>query len=158
AKGNKGGRRPTKYNPEFCEQAQKLVQLGLTDQQIADFFEVHETTLNDWKHQHEEFSLGMKLGSELAADMVERSLFRMAMGFERVTEKTTASGKKVVIKEYFPPQVGAASKFLACKRKDVWAERQSHTHQHQADVGSWLRVQLKEMSERSRQRRLERAK
>ena len=104
------------------------------------------------------FSAALKLGSELAADMVERSLFRMAMGFERVTEKRTASGKKLVIKEYFPPQVGAASKFLACKRRHVWAEKNVTELQHTIDIDAGLRAALAEMSERGRRERIERAK
>jgi len=151
AKGNKGGGRPTKYKPEFCEQAQKLVMLGLTDQQIADVFGVGERTLNDWKHGHVEFSAALKLGSELAADMVERSLFRMAMGYEKRVQKSTQSGKVVELIEYFPPQVGAASKFLACKRKDVWAEKNVGGVQHQLSIDEGLRAMLQEMGERSRQ-------
>jgi transposase-like protein len=76
AKGNKGGGRKTKYDPKFCELVERMVMRGMTDAEIAEIIGVHESTLNDWKHEHEEFSRAMKLGDDIATDMVERSLFR----------------------------------------------------------------------------------
>ncbi|MBL3206262.1 terminase, partial [Klebsiella pneumoniae] len=40
--------RPSKYKPEFAEQAKKLAVLGATDAQMADFFEVSVSTINLW--------------------------------------------------------------------------------------------------------------
>lgn len=37
--------RPSKYRPELCEQGEKLCRLGATDKDLADFFEVNETTI-----------------------------------------------------------------------------------------------------------------
>jgi hypothetical protein len=41
--------RPTKYQPEFAEQAYKLCLLGATDPEMADFFEVCVATVQNWK-------------------------------------------------------------------------------------------------------------
>ena len=35
--------RPSSYKPEFARQAAKLAELGATDQEVADFFEVDRT-------------------------------------------------------------------------------------------------------------------
>ena len=41
------GGRPTKFKPEFVEQARKLAQLGATDREVADFFDLMPTE-DDW--------------------------------------------------------------------------------------------------------------
>jgi len=41
--------RPTKYLSEYNEQVEKLCKLGATDKQLADFFNVTEKTINNWK-------------------------------------------------------------------------------------------------------------
>jgi hypothetical protein len=53
---------------------------------------------------------------------VEASLFKRAYGFEHEVEKATASGKKVKIKEYFPPDVGALRLWLQNRMPEVYRE------------------------------------
>lgn len=48
--------RPTDYRPEYAEHARKLCLLGATDKDLADWFEVVESTVNLWKLAHPEFS------------------------------------------------------------------------------------------------------
>jgi len=45
---NKVGR-PTDYKEDFNEQAYKLCLLGAIDKDLADFFDIAESTLNEWK-------------------------------------------------------------------------------------------------------------
>jgi hypothetical protein len=47
--------RPTLYKPEYAEKVRKVCLLGGTDAQIADFFGVDESTINNWKIAHPEF-------------------------------------------------------------------------------------------------------
>lgn len=47
--------RPSKYKAEFAIQAEKLCKLGATDEELADFFEVSTTTIDNWKLAHESF-------------------------------------------------------------------------------------------------------
>jgi hypothetical protein len=49
------GGRPNKFKPEYIEQARKLCQLGHTDPELAEFFEVHLQTINNWKAKYSEF-------------------------------------------------------------------------------------------------------
>jgi hypothetical protein len=53
---------------------------------------------------------------------VEASLFKRANGFEHEVEKATASGKKVKIKEYFPPDVGGLRLWLQNRMPEVYRE------------------------------------
>jgi hypothetical protein len=75
--------RPTKFKPEFVAQAEKLCQLGATDQDIADFFEVDLRTIYRWKASHEDFCHALRSGKEVADERVERSLYQKAVGYEQ---------------------------------------------------------------------------
>ena len=76
----KGGR-PSSYKPEFVEQARKVCELGATDAELADFFEVTVRTIHRWKHTQPEFAAALKIGKESADDRVERSLYHRACGY-----------------------------------------------------------------------------
>ena len=43
------GGRPSSFKSEFVEQARKLCQLGATDEDLADFFQVAIRTIANWK-------------------------------------------------------------------------------------------------------------
>jgi len=51
---NKRGR-PTDYREEYCEQAYKLALLGLTDVEMAWFYDISIETLAAWAWEHEAF-------------------------------------------------------------------------------------------------------
>jgi len=78
--------RPTKYQPAYAEQGRKLALLGLTDNEMADFFGVSEQTVNNWKRAHPEFFESIKAGKIGADVAVADSLFRAAVGGGTVTE------------------------------------------------------------------------
>ena len=54
--GLPGPGRQSLYDPSMNEQARKLALLGLTDGEIAEFFGVDESTINNWKISHPAFS------------------------------------------------------------------------------------------------------
>ncbi|TRB81349.1 helix-turn-helix domain-containing protein, partial [Mannheimia haemolytica] len=73
---------PTKYKPEYVTQVEKLCLLGATDKDIADFFEVAESTINNWKIEYPEFLESIKKGKLLADANVANSLYKRALGYE----------------------------------------------------------------------------
>src|SRR5690348_14981726 len=75
--------RPSSYDPDYARQAAKLAELGATDQEVADFFEVDVRTIYRWKHDHDEFCQALKTGKTVADDRVERSLYQRAIGYEQ---------------------------------------------------------------------------
>jgi hypothetical protein len=64
---------------------------------------------------------------------VEASLFKRANGFEREVDKATASGKKVTLKEYFPPDVAAQRLWLQNRMPEVYREKVEQKHTLSAD-------------------------
>ncbi len=79
AKGNKGGARPTAYRKEYSEKARKISLLGATDKDLANILGVCETTINQWKISHKEFSKALKDGKGIADAEVASSLYQKAL-------------------------------------------------------------------------------
>lgn len=123
--------RPTKFKPEYIEQARKLAQLGATDREAADFFGVTESTLYLWKHTHPEFSEALKVGKAAADDRVEQSLYRRAVGYTQ--DDTHFSSYEGVVTatpyvKHHAPDTTAAIFWLKNRRPAEWREvsRQEH--------------------------------
>lgn len=123
--------RPSKYKPEFIEQAAKLCALGATDIEIADFFGVDARTLYRWKGEHEEFCQSLKVSKEIADDRVERSLFARANGYEHSEVDIRVILGKVVqtpIRKFYPPDTTACIFWLKNRRSDVWRDKTETEH------------------------------
>lgn len=123
--------RPTKYKPEYAEQAYKLCLLGATDKELADFFDVNEDSVHEWKKVHKDFSESIKRGKDTADANVADRLYQRAMGFEHDSEeiKTISIGKgfssieRVPVRKVYPPDTVAAIYWLKNRQKDKWRDR-----------------------------------
>jgi len=115
--------RPTKYETSYNEQAYKLCLLGFTDKELADFFEVHVDTINEWKVQYEEFSVSVKRGKAIADAEVATSFHKRAVGYT-YEEETYEGGEltKTVVKE-MAPDAGAALNWLKNRQRDKWSDK-----------------------------------
>lgn len=120
--------RPSKYKPEFAEQALKLCRLGATDKELADFFEVSESTLNLWKQEHVAFSESLKGGKAAADAEVADKLFKRATGYEHAAVKIVAdanTGMEHVVHytKRYPPDTTAGIFWLKNRRPDLWRDQ-----------------------------------
>ncbi len=70
--------RPSRYKKEYDEQARKLCLLGATDKELADFFNVTETTINNWKNAHKSFIESIRAGKTVADMEIVNSLYKSA--------------------------------------------------------------------------------
>lgn len=119
--------RPSKYKPEFAIQAEKLCRLGATDKAIADFFEVNEDTINEWKKKHTDFSESLKRGKIQADAEVADKLFQRATGYSHPDVDIKVIGgkiKKTKLIKHYPPDTTAAIFWLKNRAKDIWREKQ----------------------------------
>lgn len=130
--------RPTEYRPEYCTQVEKLCKLGATDKEIADFFEVTEQTINNWKSEHDEFFESIKKGKIIADANVADRLYQRAMGYTHDAVKIFPSGGEaedkegnkvkgpliVPYQEHYPPDTVAAIFWLKNRQKDKWRDKQ----------------------------------
>jgi transcriptional regulator with XRE-family HTH domain len=118
--------RPSKYKDEFPEQARKLCLLGATDKDLARFFGVTESTLNEWKRGHPDLSESLKAGKELADAVVAESLFHRAKGYSHKAVKIMVVDKVVVHEEYtehYPPDPTSMIFWLKNRRPDLWRDK-----------------------------------
>jgi hypothetical protein len=123
----KPGGRPPLFRPEFVEQVRKLCQLGATDIDIADFFDVDVRTIYRWKTTDQDFCQAMVIGKEHADHRVERSFYTRACGYEYNSVKTVRSTKNGVTvtetTEHIPGDVTAQMKWLSNRRPNKWREK-----------------------------------
>ena len=120
--------RPTDYKPEYNEQAYKLSLLGHTDKDLAVFFEVAESTINNWKLDYPEFLESIKNGKENADAKVAESLYRRATGQVKVTEETESEKGLYVTTKELPPDTTAAIFWLKNRQRQNWTDTSKHEH------------------------------
>lgn len=119
--------RPTKYKDEYAQQAEKLCKLGATDAELADFFEVAESTINLWKLEHSKFSESIRSGKVLADALVAESLFKRATGYShedvdiKMYEGSIIETKLI---KHYPPDSTAMIFWLKNRRPGQWRDKQ----------------------------------
>lgn len=131
--------RPTEYKEEYVEQAAKLCALGATDDEMADFFGIHRSTLYRWKLDHPDFCDAIKSAKEIADERVERSLYQKATGYDFTEEQAIKvkleqhkeEVEVVEVRRHSPADTTAAIFWLKNRRKDEW--RDKHEHQIAGD-------------------------
>lgn len=138
--------RPSEYKVEFNEQAYKLSLLGHTDKDLAVFFEVTETTINNWKIEHPDFFESIKNGKENADAKVAESLYRRATGQVKVTEETESEKGLYVTTKELPPDTTAAIFWLKNRQRKTWTD--TTKHEHSGEDGAPIGVVFKNMDER----------
>lgn len=125
------GGRPSKYTEECSVQARKLCELGATDKDLADFFEVSLPTIWRWQSAHAEFCSALKVGKASADDRVERSLYHRANGYSFHALKIfqdKGTPVKVPYVEHLPPDTTACIFWLKNRRPDLWRDVTKHEH------------------------------
>jgi hypothetical protein len=126
------GGRPSKYKPEYAEQAYKYCLLGATDKDLSDFFEVDEATVNRWKKDYPEFCKSLKAGKDQADAIIAQKLFHRAKGYRHVDTKfATFEGQITDSQEYmrhYPPDTTAAIFWLKNRQPQKWRDRQEVEH------------------------------
>jgi hypothetical protein len=135
--------RPSKYRPEFAQQAKKLCMLniGATDKHLAEFFGVSESTINLWKKQQPEFSESVKGGKMVADAEIAATLYQRAAGFyynevtfEKIDSKTVLENtdentlatdpyKKKIVTKYVVPDTGAIMSWLKNRQPELWRDK-----------------------------------
>lgn len=132
-----GEGRPTKYDPANNQWVEKLCKLGATDEALAEFLNVNQDTINEWKKVYPEFSESLKRGKEFADANVAERLYQRAMGFEHDSEeiKVVSDGnnagssiERVPIRKIYPPDTTAAIFWLKNRRPKEWRDKQEMDH------------------------------
>jgi len=117
--------RPTKYKKEYNVQAAKLCKLGATDVQLADFFDVAESTIHKWKLEHTSFSESLKAGKVFSDDKVEAALYDRAIGYhyDEIKEEHSEDGMKRTVTTKRIQDNTAAIFWLKNRRPEQWRDK-----------------------------------
>lgn len=103
--------RPTKYKEEYNDQVYKLALLGYTDADFATFFDVTETTINNWKLDRKNgFIESLKKGRDQADSKVAESLYKRATGYDK-------DGK------HYPAETVAIIYWLKNRQRSRWKDK-----------------------------------
>jgi len=140
---NKEVGRPSAYKEVYNEQSYKLCLLGATDKNLADFFEVCEATINNWKIQYPEFLESIRKGKQLADMEVANSLYNTTQ--DRIVieqtpfklkEVTYKEGKRIEIEKIeivevekvIPADFRSQQFWLKNRKSDSWRDKQDIDH------------------------------
>ena len=127
-KEKKPNGRPTKYKKEYDQKAYDLCLLGATDVQIANFFDIQESTLNLWKHKHPSFMESLKSGKMIADADVAKSLYQRATGYvckeDKVLSHEGMHTDTVEVEKHYPPDATSMIFWLKNRQPKLWREKQ----------------------------------
>lgn len=115
------------YDPEFAEQARKLCLLGANVKELADFFNVHPVSIDNWRQRHPAFAQALKDGREMADANVASRLYDRALGSTHPETKVFCNADGMVTEvelvKHYPPDTNAAIQWLRCRQPDRWREK-----------------------------------
>lgn len=114
---------------EMLAEARELGRAAATEFQIAQHFGVDTRTINQWAARDPEFAAAIRIGRDLADDMVERALYHKAMGYSYPSEKVFHSAETGVVRvpiiEHVPPDTTSMIFWLKNRRRSEWTDQQN---------------------------------
>ena len=122
-----GEGRPTSYKPEYDEQARKLCLLGAIDTDLADFFNVVEKTIYNWKDDQPSFLQAIKDGKQLANANVADRLYKRATGYSHAEDKIfNNQGEEMIVPttKHYAPDTTACIFWLKNRAPEQWRDKQ----------------------------------
>lgn len=147
--------KPSSFQEEFCDQAEKLCRLGATDLDVADFFGVDVRTIYRWRLAHDSFRQSLNRGKDVADNAVEQSLLRRALGYSHDAVDIKAYRGQVIKTPYIehhPPDTTACIFWLKNRRPNEWRDKQEF--EHSGAIGQRtddeIRRELEEIGRRER--------
>ncbi len=117
----------SKHTEKHDKKAKRLATKGLTDKAIAEFFNVSERTLNNWKKQFPLFFQSLKNGKAMTDAGVEASLYQRATGYSVPDVHISSFEGDITITpiiKHYPPDPTSCIFWLKNRKPDQWADRQ----------------------------------
>lgn len=119
----KPGQRGDTYKPECDEKAFKLSLLGYVDRELAEHFNIAESTLYEWKKRHPSFAEAIANGKELADAEVAHGLYQRAIGMTLPDVHVSAFQGDVIVTpltKHIAPDPKAAEVWLRNRQSKRW--------------------------------------
>jgi hypothetical protein len=119
--------RPSKYKPEYDDQAYRLCMLGFIDRELAEYFGTTEQTINNWKKDHPTFFESLVKGREGADERVAMAVFKNAVGYEHPETKVFCQDGKIIehdVVKHYQPNPKSQEVWLRNRRGRQWNKAQ----------------------------------
>lgn len=126
ALAKRGRGRPSDFRVEYCEQVTKLARLGLTNEEMASFFEIGAATLKRWMGKHPDFRAALTLGRASSDAEVADRLFKRATGYSHPDVHVSVYEGAVTltpITKHYPPDPTSMIFWLKNRRPDKWRDK-----------------------------------
>lgn len=123
----RGRGRPPVYTNEMADQAKKLVFMGASDSDLAEFFSVNLRTLQRWRTRHPAFAEALhQAKNDHDNARVERAAYHRAIGYTFESEKVFQYQGKIVradVVEHIPPDAGLLQFWLTNRKPEDWRSK-----------------------------------
>lgn len=127
-----GPGRSSGYDPSMNDQVTKLALLGMTDEEMAQFFGVTPQTFYNWQKQFPAFFEAVHAGKDAADAEVAHSLYKKATGItyevERLRKNKEGESEIVKLSVYEPPDTAAMKQWLSNRRRQNWSDKVQVEH------------------------------
>jgi hypothetical protein len=140
--------RPTKFNEIISEKILEYAEQGKTEEEIAKLVGINPRTIWYWKNQNQSFYLALKESKSIADDLVEASLFRKAVGYQKPVVHITKDDRMIEFVEDVPPDTTAAIFWMKNRRPDEWREK------HEVEVSGKFGDEIVEQLSKDRRKDL----
>lgn len=121
--------RPSKYKDKYDELAYNYCLLGATDSELADFFDVCEATINNWKIDYPSFLESLKKGKQIADAKVAKAIFHRATGYEHEDVDIKMYEGSIIKTKYtkrYAPDPTSAIFWLKNRQPGKWRDKVGH--------------------------------
>lgn len=128
-----GPGRDSEYDPSMNDQARKLALLGMTNEEMADFFGVHVSTFYRWQSENSAFREAVNEGKVAADANVADSFYKRATGehveIEKIVKnRETGEHSVIKVKTYIPGEASAALNWLKNRQPARWRDMKAIEH------------------------------
>ena len=129
--------RPTKATKEIKKQIERLAQKGFIDAEMAQFFDITQQTLDNWKKADPKFFGSIKKAKELPDAEVVQALFDRAKGYRYLDEDGN--------EKRYPPDPVSMIFWLKNRQPKKWRDNKSL--EHTGKDGKDLTIQIMKFSD-----------
>jgi hypothetical protein len=131
--------RKSKLFPEMIHEIEHLARLGAINKDIAEFYRVDITTVENWFRDNPEIYNAKKRGGIMADVTVADSMFKNATGYDYIkTEETyNGEGKLINKREIFTHVTGDTTAqifWLSNRQPEYWKHVNRIQHEHSGDI------------------------
>lgn len=121
-----GPGRDSEYDPSMNDQARKLALLGMTNEEMAEFFGVHVSTFYRWQADNSAFREAVNAGKVAADANVADSFYKRATGehveIEKVVKRPSGEHEVIKVMTFIPGDASAALNWLKNRQPGRWRD------------------------------------